>query len=131
MNELLYSFARQGLIGAEGDSLEPEHLERLYVFALMWSLGALLELGDRDRMEEHIRKHIGKEGFGSLDLPVIPEGSSYTMFEYRVNEEGKECCGTEEREGEREVREGKNSLARGTDRSGKSFSLSLCFIFST
>ena len=50
------------MISAEGDSLEPKHLERLYVFALMCLLGALLELGDRDRMEEHIRKHTGKEG---------------------------------------------------------------------
>ena len=76
------------MIGADADSMDPERLERLYVYALMWSLGALLELGDRDRMEEHLRKHAGTEGFGSLDLPKIPEGSSHTMFEYRVNDNG-------------------------------------------
>ena len=89
MVAILGCFSPQGLIGDAGDSLEPDHLERLYVYALMWSLGSLLELGDRDRMEEHIRKHIGKDDFGQLSLPVIPEGSSHTMFEYRVNDDGK------------------------------------------
>ena len=32
--------------------LSPEHLGRLYVFAIMWSLGALLELEDREQMQE-------------------------------------------------------------------------------
>jgi hypothetical protein len=36
------------------------HLERLVLFSLMWSLGAVLELEDRDKMSEFVRKHASK-----------------------------------------------------------------------
>ena len=45
----------EGLIEDRGDSLEPVHLERLYIFAVMWSLGALMELHDRDAFEHCLR----------------------------------------------------------------------------
>lgn len=41
-----------GLIPSEegGNPPSREHLSRLYVFAIMWSLGALLELDDRKKV---------------------------------------------------------------------------------
>ncbi|XP_072165822.1 dynein axonemal heavy chain 8-like [Diadema setosum] len=59
------------------------HLEKLFIFALMWSLGALLELEDRARMEAFIVAHESK-----LALPPIEEGSNHTIFEYVVTKDG-------------------------------------------
>ncbi|TKS79492.1 Dynein heavy chain 8, axonemal [Collichthys lucidus] len=58
-----------------------KRLERLFVFCLMWSLGALLELEDRDKLEAYIRAHKS-----SIDVPQIQSGE--TMFEYMVNPNG-------------------------------------------
>lgn len=41
---------------------KPAHLEKLFIFALMWSLGALLELEDRIQLESFISTH--KSRFG-------------------------------------------------------------------
>ena len=65
--------------------LSAEHLGRLFVFAMMWSLGALLELEDRVRMEEYM-----VDRCASVDLPPFnkhPAGT--TMFEFVVNDKGK------------------------------------------
>lgn len=48
----------------------------------MWSVGALLELDDRAKMEEFTRANF------ELDLPPIAEGSQDTIFEFLVNEAG-------------------------------------------
>jgi len=48
----------------------------------MWSVGALLELDDRAKMEEFTRANF------ELDLPPIEEGSQDTIFEFLVNEAG-------------------------------------------
>ncbi|KAG8014343.1 Dynein heavy chain 8 [Nibea albiflora] len=61
-----------------------KRLERLFVFCLMWSLGALLELEDRDKLEAYIRAHES-----SIDVPHIQPGE--TMFEYMVNPNGEWC----------------------------------------
>ena len=46
-----------------------EHLERLYVFTLMWSIGSFLELADRAKLAQFIQAaHDIK-----LDLPPVPE----------------------------------------------------------
>uniref|UniRef100_A0A3B3VSW3 Dynein axonemal heavy chain 5 n=1 Tax=Poecilia latipinna TaxID=48699 RepID=A0A3B3VSW3_9TELE len=71
----------QGLIPPK---LSLEHLERLYVFALMWSCGALLELEDRRKMEAWLR---GNDSI-CLNLPDIPSPSDNTMFDYYVTSEG-------------------------------------------
>uniref|UniRef100_A0A3Q3KDZ6 AAA+ ATPase domain-containing protein n=1 Tax=Monopterus albus TaxID=43700 RepID=A0A3Q3KDZ6_MONAL len=70
----------QGLIPPKEQcgELSREHLERLYVFALMWSAGALLELDDRRKMEIWLR---GNDSI-CLNLPDIPPGSEDTMFDY-------------------------------------------------
>ena len=67
----------------EGVNVSAAHLERLYVFCLMWSLGALLELDDRTKMEQFVRENF------DLDLPVVNEQSNETMFEFLVNDNGK------------------------------------------
>ncbi|XP_075868615.1 dynein axonemal heavy chain 5 isoform X3 [Nelusetta ayraudi] len=76
-----------GLIPSKEQSgeLSREHLERLYVFALMWSAGAVLELDDRKKLELWLR---GNDGF-SLDLPDVPPGGEDTMFDYHVTAEGQ------------------------------------------
>ncbi|XP_071957073.1 dynein axonemal heavy chain 5-like [Antedon mediterranea] len=74
-----------GLIPAEDNPNQPtaEHLERLFVFAVMWSVGALLELEDRKKLEMFIKSDC------SLNLPNIDDSSQDTIFEYVVNDQGK------------------------------------------
>ncbi|XP_073341883.1 dynein axonemal heavy chain 5 isoform X1 [Pagrus major] len=77
----------QGLIPPKEQcgELSREHLERLYVFALMWSTGALLELDDRRKMEIWLR---GNDSI-YLNLPNIPPDSEDTMFDYHVTADGQ------------------------------------------
>ncbi|KAK5862597.1 hypothetical protein PBY51_017975 [Eleginops maclovinus] len=77
----------QGLIPQKEQcgEISREHLERLYVFALMWSTGALLELDDRRKMEIWLR---GNNDI-TLDLPDIPLDSDNTMFDYHVTADGQ------------------------------------------
>lgn len=55
-------------------------MERLITFAAMWSLGALLELTDRLKLQQFLM------GNGKLPLPKC--GVDDTIFEYMVNEQG-------------------------------------------
>ncbi|XP_070190341.1 dynein axonemal heavy chain 5-like isoform X2 [Littorina saxatilis] len=73
----------EGLIPKSDDNKEigPEHLRRLIVFAIMWSVGSLLELADRKKMEEFLVSNC------SLPLPET-EGED-TIFEYVVGENGE------------------------------------------
>uniref|UniRef100_A0A8C7IHK7 Dynein axonemal heavy chain 5 n=1 Tax=Oncorhynchus kisutch TaxID=8019 RepID=A0A8C7IHK7_ONCKI len=77
----------QGLIPAKEQcgEVSRQHVERLYVFALMWSIGALLELEDRRKMESWLR---GNDNI-HLDLPDIPSESEDTMFDYHVTTGGQ------------------------------------------
>lgn len=68
-------------------SYTSEQMGRFFVFALMWSVGALLELDDRVKLERFLRDHPSK-----LDLP--PCKSSETMFEYMVDKVGSGCLHT-------------------------------------
>ncbi len=75
----------EGLIPTKEDntSLPKSHLEKLYIFACMWSIGALIELDDRAKMETYIR-----ENKPDLKLPVCAEGSGDTIFEFMVDKAG-------------------------------------------
>uniref|UniRef100_A0A3B3QAQ7 Dynein axonemal heavy chain 5 n=1 Tax=Paramormyrops kingsleyae TaxID=1676925 RepID=A0A3B3QAQ7_9TELE len=72
----------QGLIPPKEQcgEVSREHMERLYVFSLMWSVGAPLELEDRRKMEGWLRNH----GSIRLDLPAIAAESDHNMFDYYV-----------------------------------------------
>lgn len=43
----------EGLIpgGDEGKDIRPDHLQKLFIFAIMFSLGAILELDDRKKVQ--------------------------------------------------------------------------------
>ncbi|XP_063230049.1 dynein axonemal heavy chain 8-like [Bacillus rossius redtenbacheri] len=62
--------------------LSDEHLHRLFLFSLMWSLGALLELDDREKWQNFVLNHKSQ-----LDWPKIAENES--IFDYMVNKEGE------------------------------------------
>ena len=64
------------------DSYSEPHLERIFLFALMWSLGAVLELDDRDKMENFVLTHPSK-----MKWPKVEEGES--IFEFLVNKDGQ------------------------------------------
>ncbi|KAF0871450.1 DYH5 protein, partial [Crocuta crocuta] len=76
----------QGLIPPKEQGVEvtPEHLGRLYVFSLMWSIGAVLELEGRRRIEHWLRS---QEAL-TLDLPPLA-GTDDTMFDYYVSSSGQ------------------------------------------
>ncbi|XP_072567808.1 dynein axonemal heavy chain 5 [Paramormyrops kingsleyae] len=58
------------------------HVTRLFVFAIMWSVGALLELEDRARMEDFLKSH--------SSFPELPKTQGdETIFEFVVNEHGE------------------------------------------
>lgn len=59
-----------------------EHIQRLFVFTMMWSLGCFMELADRAKIEQYMRAN-----YRDLDLP--PQvGADDSMFDYRVDENG-------------------------------------------
>ncbi|EUB62286.1 Dynein heavy chain 5, axonemal [Echinococcus granulosus] len=62
-----------------------KYLERIYIFALMWSIGALIELDDRARLEKFWRTELSVK----LDLPSVDDSKSETIFEYFVGPNGE------------------------------------------
>ncbi|CAG7714181.1 unnamed protein product [Allacma fusca] len=63
-------------------SMTNVHLEHFFLFSLMWSAGALLEIGDREKLQEFFLTHES-----GLDWPKINFGE--TVFEYTVNPTGQ------------------------------------------
>ncbi|VEL13802.1 unnamed protein product [Protopolystoma xenopodis] len=70
------------LTGVDEKELKRDHLDRLILFSSMWSLGALLELSDRKKLQTYLY------GLGELGLPRVNPSSDETIFEYTVNEAG-------------------------------------------
>lgn len=67
--------------GVEEKQPSPEQVARLFIFAVMWSIGALLELDDRAKMESFLRNHST-----TLQLPAT-QGEE-TIFEFVVSIDG-------------------------------------------
>ncbi|XP_047354238.1 dynein axonemal heavy chain 5 isoform X2 [Vespa velutina] len=71
----------------ERDRYQPitsEHLKRLYIFALIWGMGALLETADRLKYDVYL-----KENFKSWDLPNSANCPDAKVFDFFVTEKGK------------------------------------------
>lgn len=60
------------------------HLERLFLFAIMWSLGALLELVDREKLEIFLTTHPS-----NMSWPKRKQKES--IFEFLVDDNGEWC----------------------------------------
>ncbi|KAG5316099.1 DYH5 protein, partial [Acromyrmex insinuator] len=63
--------------------LTAEYLTRLYVFALVWGIGALLETADRQKYDKYLR-----ENFDILDLPISDRYLDATVFDFFVTDKG-------------------------------------------
>jgi dynein heavy chain len=75
-----------GLLPAKDtkEILPRAHIERLYVFAIMWSFGAFLELDGRKKLEEFLTDRELQ-----LDVPVTEESYDDTIFDYFVNDKAE------------------------------------------
>ncbi|XP_073933825.1 dynein axonemal heavy chain 5 isoform X2 [Castor canadensis] len=77
----------QGLISPkeQGGQVRPERLGRLFVFALLWSVGAALEQDGRGRLELWLRARTA-----AASLPHLPPqaGPGDSMFDYFVTPDG-------------------------------------------
>ncbi|XP_029675665.1 LOW QUALITY PROTEIN: dynein heavy chain 8, axonemal-like [Formica exsecta] len=62
--------------------LPQHHIEKLFLFSLMWSLGAVLELGGRLALQEYLVNHES-----NCNWPSYTEDE--TIFEYLVSDDGK------------------------------------------
>ena len=65
-------------------TVSAEHLGRLYVFALMWAMGALLELDERKKLQIFLQQNCSQ-----LSLPPIDPNGVDTFYEYYVDESGQ------------------------------------------
>ncbi|XP_064515055.1 dynein axonemal heavy chain 5-like isoform X4 [Pseudopipra pipra] len=73
----------QGLLSDRDEKqFSEKHLARLFIFAVMWSAGALLEPDDKLKMELFLRKHSAVK-----ELPTVNEEE--TMFEFGIDSCGQ------------------------------------------
>ena len=63
------------------------YLGRLYVFALMWSVGALLERDDRVKLDGYLRKN-----YPNLLLPPESPDPEDIIFDFVVDSSGLNLC---------------------------------------
>lgn len=60
------------------------HLERLYLFSIIWSMGAFLEKDDRIKLDKHLTT-----SFSHLALPPRKPNSDETIFDFVVGTDGE------------------------------------------
>ncbi|XP_055377517.1 dynein axonemal heavy chain 5 [Condylostylus longicornis] len=65
------------------DLCTPEHLHRLYIFALTWGLGAFLSIEDQQKLDSFV-----KESFPELDFPRKEDDPANSIFDYFVTTTG-------------------------------------------
>ncbi|KAK4873406.1 hypothetical protein RN001_015435 [Aquatica leii] len=74
----------EDLLKTEIETFSEEHLAKIYVFALIWGLGSLLETQDRVKFDNFL-----KDQLPDLDLPVNnSKNLNATVFDYVVNTNG-------------------------------------------
>lgn len=61
----------------------PEHIHRLYIFALTWSFGALLDTADRCKLDQFVR-----EKFTTFDFAVDEAYTDNSIFDFFVATNG-------------------------------------------
>lgn len=61
-----------------------QQLERLYVFSVVWSIGAFLEKEDRAKLDKYLTTH-----FSHLALPPRKTNSEETIFDFVVGTDGQ------------------------------------------
>ncbi|KAJ3097005.1 Dynein heavy chain 5, axonemal [Phlyctochytrium planicorne] len=69
---------------ANKSQISSDYMERLYIFALFWSLGALLELDERKKLQAFLL-----EKAPDLKYPPLDTASQDTFYEYFVAENGQ------------------------------------------
>ncbi|XP_045541937.1 dynein axonemal heavy chain 5 [Papilio machaon] len=62
-----------------------EHLHKIYIFALIWGFGSLLETEDRARFDRHIKTSF----VDILELPKHPSNKPSILFDFYVKHPGK------------------------------------------
>jgi hypothetical protein len=65
--------------------LSAQHLDRLYVFSLVWSMGAFLDIGDRKKFSDFLHDKLGSV----LDLPVTNKLPGAIIFDFVVSQQGE------------------------------------------
>ncbi|XP_015117111.1 dynein heavy chain 5, axonemal [Diachasma alloeum] len=65
----------------ESNTFTDRHLERFFLFSMMWSLGAVLELDGRASLQDFLINHPSK-----CDWPILREDD--TIFEYLIADNG-------------------------------------------
>jgi dynein heavy chain len=63
-------------------NMSDKHIERLFIFSIIWGVGSLFELKDRQKLHQHMAER-------RLDLPIIQDSTSTdTVYEYVVEDNG-------------------------------------------
>ncbi|KAI9150964.1 hypothetical protein H9P43_009579 [Blastocladiella emersonii ATCC 22665] len=66
-----------------GKAVTSDYLGKLYVFSMFWSLGSLLELDERKKLQVFLL-----EKYPNLDYPPLDASTQDTFYEYYVNDQG-------------------------------------------
>jgi dynein heavy chain len=66
--------------------LSAQHLHRLYVFSLIWSMGAFLDIGDRKKFSDFLHDKLASV----LNLPDTNKLPGSLVFDFVVSEQGED-----------------------------------------